>query len=271
MRPLLQTGGLVIGKNLRVNERIRVREVRVIDENNNQLGIMQTREAQTMARERGLDLVEVAPTAVPPVCRMMDYGKFRYDQDKRDREARKTQKITTIKEVRLSPIMDDHDIDVKTNMVHRFLEQGYKVKLTVQFKGRQITHQELGRQVLDRMSEHLREVGTPEQLSKMEGRNMTMVFAPRADRARTTPRPPREQPATGQPGASDDALTAGSTAMADALNAAGASQLVGGEQPTGGGQPAEAEQQPEVEQQPAEAEQQPKAEQQPEAEQQSVS
>lgn len=200
----------------------------MIDENNEQLGIMQTRDAQMLARERGLDLVEVAPTAVPPVCRLMDYGKFRYDQDKREREARKTQKTVTIKEVRLAPNMDDHDIDVKINMVRRFLEEGDKVKLTVQFRGRQITHQELGRVVLDRMSEQLREIGTIEQMPKTEGRNMTMVISPRAERARTTPRPPREKrEPTAEAG---NPPPAGTGALAEALTAAGATTV--DDQPT---------------------------------------
>lgn len=134
--------------------------------------------ALDLARQRGLDLVEVAPTAVPPVCRLMDYGRFRYEQTKRDRESRKTQKTITIKEVRLRPKIDPHDLQTKGNSAKRFLEEGDKVKLTVQFRGREHLHPEIGQTILERIITELGDVSTVEQPPKFEGRNMTAVLAP---------------------------------------------------------------------------------------------
>lgn len=167
----------------RVNERIRIREVRLIDDEGNQIGVIPTREALEMARERGLDLVEVAPNASPPVCRLMDYGKYRYEQSRRERDSRRNQQVTKVKEVRVEPRIGAHDLETKGNQAARFLNAGNKVKLTVLFRGRSITHPELGRDVLQRLSEQLDELGVIEQGPRMEGRTMTMLMAPARQKA----------------------------------------------------------------------------------------
>jgi translation initiation factor IF-3 len=144
------------------------------------MGVVPTLDALRIARERSLDLVEVAPTAVPPVCRLIDYGKFKYEQTKKEREARKNQKVVLLKEVRLTPKTDDHDIDFKSKMIQRFLEDGDKVKVTVRFKGREMAHPQLGRQVLDAISNNLRNSATIERTPLIEGRTMTMILTPNA-------------------------------------------------------------------------------------------
>jgi translation initiation factor IF-3 len=154
--------------------------VRLIDDNGAQLGIVPIREALAIAEERGLDLMEVAPNAVPPVCRIVDYGKFRYEQSKKDREARKHQKQAELKEVRLKPKTDDHDLDVKAKQARRFLLEGHKVKFTVRFRGREIFHPDIGREMLEQMAEELREVATVEQRPLMEGRALSLMLAPNA-------------------------------------------------------------------------------------------
>lgn len=145
-----------------------------------------TREALEMARERGLDLVEVAPNAAPPVCRLMDYGKFRYEQSRKERDSRKNQHVTKVKEVRIEPKIGDHDLETKGRAAARFLESGDKVKLTVLFRGRSITHPELGKDLLDRLAEQLNDVGVIEQPPRMEGRTMTMHMAPGKSRPEST-------------------------------------------------------------------------------------
>lgn len=162
----------------RVNDRIRIREVRLIDEEGNQVGIIPTRDALQMAEERGYDLVEVAPNASPPVCRLMDYGKYRYEQSRRDRESRKHQHTTELKEIRVRPKIDKHDLETKSKRASKFLKNGDKVKVTVLFRGREMAHTELGRGLLDRFAESLENEGTIEQPPKMEGRTMTMTLAP---------------------------------------------------------------------------------------------
>ena len=152
--------------------------MRVIDEEGSQVGILPTRDALEMARSRGLDLVEVAPNAIPPVCRLMDYGKFRYEQSRRERESRKHQHVVELKELRLQPKIDDHDVETKRRQAMRFLETGDKVKFTVRFRGREMAHPEIGRQILDQLAESLRPFGTLEQPPRMEGRTMTMQIAP---------------------------------------------------------------------------------------------
>lgn len=144
----------------------------------NQVGVIPTRDALEMARERGLDLVEVAPNAVPPVCRLMDYGKFRYEQSRKERDARKNQHVVELKEVRMRPNIDDHDLETKGRRAAKFLDDGDKVKLTVLFRGRQNAHPELGRALLDQLGENLRVHGVIEQIPRLEGRAMTMVLAP---------------------------------------------------------------------------------------------
>ena len=162
----------------RINNRIRAREVRLIDENGAQVGIVPLRDALAVAEERGLDLVEVAPNAVPPVCRILDYGKFRYEQTKKEREARKNQKQVDLKQIRLEPKTDDHDLDVKAKQARRFLIDGDKVKFNLRFRGREIFHPEIGRQILDQMAERLRDVALIEQRPLMEGRVLSLLLAP---------------------------------------------------------------------------------------------
>ena len=169
-----------IGKERRINEQIRAREVRVVSDANEQLGIMTLHEAIRMAEEKGLDLVEVAPNGRPPVCRIMNYGKYRYEQQKRDKEAKKKQKVFQIKEVKLRPNIEDHDFFVKLKNAQRFLGDGNKVKVTIMFRGREMTHPELGQDVLDRFAKELGDTVVREKPPKLEGRNMTMIVAPKA-------------------------------------------------------------------------------------------
>jgi translation initiation factor IF-3 len=167
----------------RVNERIRIREVRLIDENGEQVGIIPTFDALQMARERGLDLVEVAPNAIPPVCRLMDYGKFRYEQSRKERESRRHQHVIELKEVRIRPKIDDHDLSTKGRQAAKFLDAGDKVKVTVLFRGREMAHPDLGKALLDQLAEQLRPHGSVEQPPRMEGRTMTMFLAPLKSKA----------------------------------------------------------------------------------------
>lgn len=162
-----------------INEAIRAREVRLIGEDGEQLGIKPLREALSMAQESNLDLVNIAPQAKPPVCKIMDYGKFRYEQSKREKEARKNQKIVQIKEVRLSPSIEENDVQTKLRNVVKFLNQGDKVKLSIRFRGREITHQEIGRRVLDRMAQEVKEISDVERSPKLEGRQMIMILTPK--------------------------------------------------------------------------------------------
>jgi len=168
-----------ISKDLRINDEIRAREVRLVGENGEQLGIFPIKEALRVSLEKGLDLVEVAPTAKPPVCRLMDYGKFRYEQSKREREARKKQKIITVKEVKIRPKIESHDLEVKTRNAERFLKDGDKVKVTVMFRGREITHPALGKQLCEQMAEMLKDIANVEREAKLEGRNMIMILSPK--------------------------------------------------------------------------------------------
>jgi translation initiation factor IF-3 len=162
----------------RVNERIRIREVRLIDDEGNQVGIIATRDALEMARQKGLDLVEVAPNAVPPVCRLMDYGKFRYEQSRKERESRKNQHVVELKEVRIRPKIDDHDLETKGRQAAKFLDHGDKVKLTVLFRGREMAHPDIGKGLLDQLIELLKTHGTVEQSPRLEGRAMTAIMNP---------------------------------------------------------------------------------------------
>jgi translation initiation factor IF-3 len=162
-----------------VNEAIRAREVRLIGVDGTQLGIKSLREALQLAQEANLDLVNVAPQAKPPVCRIMDYGKYRYEQSKREKEARKNQRIIQVKEVRLSPTIEENDMQTKLNSVRKFLQKGNKVKLTIRFRGREITHQELGRRILDRMADEVKDISDIERQPKLEGRQMIMILTPK--------------------------------------------------------------------------------------------
>jgi translation initiation factor IF-3 len=159
---------------------IRVREVRVVGADGAQLGIMPTQEALQFAEEQGFDLVEVAPNERPPVCRIMDYGKYKYQRSKRQQLAKKKQKVILVKEIKLRPKTEEHDYQFKIQHVKRFLQEGHKAKVTVIFRGREMAHTELGRRVLDRIIVDLEDVATVEQTPKQEGRNMTLVLSPRA-------------------------------------------------------------------------------------------
>ena len=165
--------------DLMINEEIRDREVRVVDQNGEQLGVFPIREALEMADERQLDLVKIAPQARPPVCKIMDYGKYRFEQSKKEREFRKNQKVITVKEVRLSATIEDHDVDVKYRNAVKFLKDGNKVKVTIRFRGRQITHSEIGRQVMTEFADRIKEFGTVDKAPQIEGRNMSMIISPR--------------------------------------------------------------------------------------------
>lgn len=165
-------------KKLRVNERIKAKEVRLIGEKGEQLGIVPLYQAQEIARKHNLDLVEVAATAVPPVCRLLDYGKYKYEQAKKERELRRSQRISVLREVRLRPKIDNHDFEAKARSVRKLLDGGDKVKVTVMFRGREITHPEIGRRLLQRMSESLNEVASVERQPMMDGKRMLIILSP---------------------------------------------------------------------------------------------
>jgi translation initiation factor IF-3 len=163
----------------RVNEEINVPKVRLVDARGEMVGVVPRNEALTMAADAGLDLVEVAANADPPVCKILDYGKFKYEEQKKKNEARKKQKVIEVKEIKLRPGIDDHDYDVKMRSMQKFIEEGDKVKVTMRFRGRELAHQDLGMNVLMRVKEDLDEVAKIEQFPKMEGRQMTMVMSPK--------------------------------------------------------------------------------------------
>ena len=167
---------------MRINEEIRAREVRVVADEGEQLGIMSGRDALNLALERHMDLVEIAPNAKPPVCRIMDYGKYRYEQQKRDKEARKKQKSFDIKEVKLRPGIEDHDFDVKFKNAVRFLEDGDKVKITIMFRGRELSHPELGEVLLIKMAKQLEDLAIIERAAKLGDKNMIMIVSPKANK-----------------------------------------------------------------------------------------
>jgi translation initiation factor IF-3 len=163
----------------RVNEDIRIREVQLIGQDGQNLGVVQTRDAILMAQEAGLDLVEIAPNSVPPVCKILDYGRFKYQNQKKANEARKRQHVVEIKEIKLRPGIDTHDYDVKMKAIHRFFEEGDKVKVTLRFRGREMAHQELGFKLLNKVKEELATLAKVESEPQLEGRQMVMVLAPR--------------------------------------------------------------------------------------------
>jgi translation initiation factor IF-3 len=171
---------LADNKGLRINEQIRVREVRLIDENGEQKGIVPTLEALKMARDLSLDLVEVAPTANPPACKILDYGKYRFEMEKKLRESKKRQKLQELKEIRMQPKIDDHDLDFKSKHVKEFLADGDKVKVTIRFRGRELAHTELGLVVLKDVLSKLGDDYVIEKQPAMEGRFMSMTLAPKA-------------------------------------------------------------------------------------------
>lgn len=163
----------------RINDAIRVREVRLIDENGENVGVVAKNDAMDRAVEAGLDLVEISPDADPPVCKIMDYGKYKFEQQKKANEARKKQKIVEIKEIKMRPAIDDHDYDVKLRAIKRFFEEGDKVKVTLRFRGREMAHQELGMAVLQRVKAEVEGIAKVESEPRLEGRQMVMVLAPR--------------------------------------------------------------------------------------------
>ena len=163
----------------RINDEIRVPQVRLIDDAGEMLGVMSAREALIRAYDLGLDLVEISPNAVPPVCKILDYGKYKYEQQKKANEARKKQKIVEIKEIKVRPNIDDHDYDVKMKQMKNFIGEGDKVKVTLRFRGREMAHQELGVKVLERIRSDLNELVKVEQMPKLENRQMVMVVSPK--------------------------------------------------------------------------------------------
>jgi len=163
----------------RINEEIRVREVQLIDKDGANKGVTEINAALAMAQEAGLDLVEIAPNSVPPVCKILDYGKYKYQAQKKAAEARKKQKVVEIKEIKLRPMIDHHDYDVKMRSMERFFEEGDKVKVTLRFRGREMAHQELGYKLLDRVKVDTAKIAKIEQEPRFEGRQVVMVLAPR--------------------------------------------------------------------------------------------
>lgn len=163
----------------RINHRIEAREVRLIDAEGENRGVMPTRQALALAEEAALDLVELSPDAKPPVCKILDYGKFKYQEQKKASEARKKQKVIEIKEIKMRPMIDDHDYDVKMKAIRRFFEEGDKVKVTLRFRGREMAHQELGQRLLDRVKGDTIEIAKVESEPRFEGRQIVMVLAPK--------------------------------------------------------------------------------------------
>ncbi|MDR7856466.1 translation initiation factor IF-3 [Tissierella sp.] len=168
-------------KELQINEEIREKEVRLIDSDGSQLGVVSIKQAMETSEERKLDLVMIAPTAKPPVCKIMDYGKYKYELAKKEKEARKNQKIINVKEIRLTPNIEIHDLQVKAKRANEFLKDGDKVKVSVRFRGREMGHTEIGREVLDDFVKLISEVGTVEKAAKLEGRNMVMHLTPKSE------------------------------------------------------------------------------------------
>ncbi len=184
-------GEVIADRFVRVNERIRAREIRVIDEEGNQLGIMAPAEALKTARNQGLDLVEVAPTANPPVCRIINYGKYLYQLNKRQHEARKHQKSVELKEVKFRVRTSGHDFEVKRDHILKFLHDGNKVKATIMFRGREMAHRDLGLQMMQRLVDELGETGQLETRPKLEGPNLTAIIAPKKVTGKGAPAPSR--------------------------------------------------------------------------------
>jgi len=180
---------------IRINDRIRAREIRVIDENSEQLGIMAPFEALKIARERGLDLVEVSPNAVPPVCRIQDYGRYLYEKEKSERAAKKKQKVIVVKEVKFSVTVDEHDYQTKKNKAVGFLTGGDKVKASLRFRGRQMAHRDLGYNIINRLIQDVGEAGIVEFMPRMEGTTLHAILAP----AKKQEQPKAKPPAAPQP------------------------------------------------------------------------
>ena len=170
---------LIISKELQINEDIRDKEIRLIDSDGSQVGVISARDAQKMANEQKLDLVKISPNAQPPVCKIMDYGKYKYELQKKDKEAKKKQKIVTMKEIRLSPNIEEHDLQVKANNANKFLKHGDKVKVTLRFRGREMGYIKLGYEAMDKFKVLVEELGAIEKKPTLEGRNMHMIIVPK--------------------------------------------------------------------------------------------
>jgi len=170
---------VAISQELRINQRIRIKEVRLIGSEGEQIGVVQTSDALQKAQEASLDLVEVAPSAKPPVCRIMDYSKYKYEQEKKTKEARKNQKIIHLKEIKIKPRIEEHDYQVKLHHLKRFLERGDRAKLTMVFRGREMSHVEIGRKVIERAISDLVDIGEVEKGPTRDGRNIMVFFVPR--------------------------------------------------------------------------------------------
>ncbi|RVU55226.1 translation initiation factor IF-3 [Anaerosphaera multitolerans] len=169
-------------KELQINEEIREKEVRLIDDEGNQIGVVSRNRALEMAEERKLDLVNVAPNSKPPVCRIMDYGKYRYEMMKKEKESKKKQKVISVKELRLTPNIETHDLNTKSNKAIEFLNNGDRVKVSVRFRGREMGHTEIGKEVLEKFVELVSEHGVVDRKPKLEGRNMSMFLSPKTDK-----------------------------------------------------------------------------------------
>ena len=172
----------ISAEDLRVNEQIRAREVRIVDNDGEQIGVMPLKKGMTIAEEKGLDLVEVAPQAKPPVCKVMDYGKYKYEQAKKAKEAKKNQNVMKTKEVQMSVKIEEHDFNVKLDMARRFLNNKNKVKVRIRFRGREITHKEIGYDLMDKFAEELEDLGRVSSKPQMEGRHMLMFIVPKSDK-----------------------------------------------------------------------------------------
>lgn len=168
-----------ISKELSINEQIRDKEVRVISDSGEQLGVMPTKEAQILANGKNLDLVQISPNANPPVCKIMDYGKYKYEQSRKEKEARKNQKTITVKEVRLRPGIEENDLNTKANNAKKFLKKGDKVKVELRFRGRELGHKDIGKQVMLKFIEIVKEFGEPASAPKFEGNNMVVIIDPK--------------------------------------------------------------------------------------------
>ena len=205
-----------IAKEHKVNEQIRVRQIRLIGAEGEQVGIIDTRDAMNMAREAGMDLVMVSPQAVPPVCRLLDYGRFRYEQQQNEKENRKRARAQEVKAIKFRVKIDDHDFNTKTGHVRRFLEEGHKVKVTIMFRGRERTHPELGERILVRVAESLADIGAPEGTPSMMGMDMNMIMTACAEKpakkeraAEDAPSAPAPSAAAAEPAPSEPVANAG--------------------------------------------------------------
>ena len=197
-------------RQLRVNERIRISQVRVIGADGSQLGVMAPMDALRLARESGLDLVEVAPQTTPPVCRILDFNKFRYDEQRREREAKKKHHVAKLKEVKFKPHIEQHDYRVKLGMIKRFLTRGDQVKVTMVYRGRELAHTELGRRILDRLVEDLKPISRVERSPSLEGRFMTMVFGSDREKIKQLERQAARQKAMAERAAAPKSAPSGS-------------------------------------------------------------